>query len=247
MSRQLEADPKRPDYTPEESGALSRRAFLTTAGVSAAGAALLDGCAAQLAESKAKVKPGARGQAIAEAAPKPKIMGPGPVQMTLNINGRPRQVTAEPRTTLADLLRDDLDLTGTKIVCDRGACSACTVSLDGATVCSCMTLAIDAVGRQVRTIEGLAEGDRLHPVQEAFVEHDALQCGFCTPGMVMSCAGLLERNSNPTLDDVKHAVRGNLCRCGTYPKVFDATLAAAKQMHGQPQPQPQEAAGRKGA
>ena len=246
MSRQSELDSERPGRSPEGSGGLSRRAFLTTAGVSAAGAALLDGCAAQLAESKAKPKarPSARGEAIAQA-PKPAVAGPGPVRMTLNINGQSRQVQAEPRTTLADLLRDDLDLTGTKIVCDRGACSACTVMLDGATVCSCMTLAIDAVGREVRTIEGLAQGDRLHPVQEAFVEHDALQCGFCTPGMVMSCAALLERNANPSPDDVKQAVRGNLCRCGTYPKVFDATLAAAKQMHGQPQPQ--EAGSRKGA
>jgi aerobic-type carbon monoxide dehydrogenase small subunit (CoxS/CutS family) len=243
MPRRPEPESERPARPPEETGRLSRRNFLTSAGVSAAGAALLDGCAAPLAESKAKPKTTARSGAVAEAAPKPKVVGPGAIQLTLNINGQERQVQAEPRTTLADLLRDDLDLTGTKIVCDRGACSACTVMLDGATVCSCMTLAIDAVGRPIRTIEGLAQGDQLHPVQEAFVEHDALQCGFCTPGMVMSCAALLERNSNPTPDDVKHAVRGNLCRCGTYPKVFDATLAAAKQMQGQPR----EAASRKGA
>jgi aerobic-type carbon monoxide dehydrogenase small subunit (CoxS/CutS family) len=240
MPRELEKEEQR--LSPVGPGGLSRRAFLTHAGVSAAGAALLDGCAAGVAESKAKSK-GARGDAIAEAAPKAEILGPGPAKFALNINGQTRQVQAEPRTTLADLLRDDLDLTGTKIVCDRGACSACTVMLDGATVCSCMTLAIDAVGREVRTIEGLARGEQLHPVQEAFVEHDALQCGFCTPGMVMSCAGLLERNKSPSLDEVKQAVRGNLCRCGTYPKVFDATLAAAKQMQGQPL----EAAGRKGA
>ena|SRR2546423_864128 len=242
MPRRSEPDTERPRRSPEESGRLSRRNFLTSAGVSAAGAALLDGCAAQLAESKAKPKAVARGGAGVQAPPA-KVAGPGPVQMTLNINGKARQVQAEPRTTLADLLRDELDLTGTKVVCDRGACSACTVWLDGATVCSCMTLAIDAVGRQVRTIEGLAQGDQLHPVQEAFVEHDALQCGFCTPGMVMSCAALLERNGNPTPDEVKQAVRGNLCRCGTYPKVFDATLAAAKQMQGQPH----EAASKKGA
>jgi aerobic-type carbon monoxide dehydrogenase small subunit (CoxS/CutS family) len=243
MPRQPEPESERPDRSPENSGRLSRRYFLTSAGVSAAGAALLDGCAAQLAESKAKPKTTARSGAVAEAPPQPKVVGPGPVQLTLSINGEPRQVQAEPRTTLADLLRDELDLTGTKIVCDRGACSACTVWLDGATVCSCMTLAIDAVGRQVRTIEGLARGEQLHPVQEAFVEHDALQCGFCTPGMVMSCAALLERNQSPSPDEVKQAVRGNLCRCGTYPKVFDATLAAAKQMQGQPR----EAASRKGA
>jgi aerobic-type carbon monoxide dehydrogenase small subunit (CoxS/CutS family) len=223
-------------------GGLSRRAFLTHAGVAAAGSALLDGCAAGVAESKSKSREG-RSDALVQAEPQAEIVGPGPVKLALNINGQTRQVEVEPRTTLADLLRDDLDMTGTKVVCDRGACSACTVMLDGATVCSCMTLAIDAVGREIRTIEGLARGDQLHPVQEAFVEHDALQCGYCTPGMVMSCAGLLERNARPSLDDVKQAVRGNLCRCGTYPKVFDATLAAAKQMHAQPL----EAAGRKGA
>src|SRR5215213_8971466 len=212
MPRKPEPDSDRPDRSPENSGRLSRRNFLTSAGVSAAGAALLDGCAAQVAESKAKPRPAARSGAVAEAPPQVKVAGPGPVPITLNINGAARQVQAEPRTTLADLLRDELDLTGTKIVCDRGACSACTVWVDGATVCSCMTLAIDAVGRQVRTIEGLAQGEELHPVQEAFVEHDALQCGFCTPGMVMSCAALLERNSNPTPDEVKKAVRGNLCR-----------------------------------
>ena len=247
MSRQSEPDPRHPDRAPEDSGGLSRRRFLTSAGVSAAGAALLDGCAAEVKEAKAKQKPQAKSGALAESAPKPKVSGPGPVEMTLNINGQARQVRAEPRTTLADLLRDDLDLTGTKIVCDRGACSACTVFLDGATVCSCMTLAIDAVGREVRTIEGLAQGDRLHPLQEAFVEHDALQCGFCTPGMVKSCAALLERNTDPSPEEVRDAVRGNLCRCGTYPKVFDATLAAAKQMQGQPGGRPEAAGARKGA
>ena len=104
--------------------------------------------------------------------------------------------------------------------------------LDGTPVCSCMTMALDARGKEIKTIEGLAQGDKLHPVQEQFIAHDAMQCGFCTPGMIMSCAALLERNKDPKLDDVKHACSGNLCRCGTYPKVFDATLAAAKQMNG---------------
>ena len=198
-------------------GGLSRRGFLKGAGVSAATTVLLDGALTGIAEAQAR-------------ADEPKIMGPGPVELTLHINGKARQVKAEPRDTLARVLRDELDLTGTKVVCDRGACSACTVFLDGAPVCSCMTLAIDVGKRQVKTIEGLAQGDKLHPVQEAFIEHDALQCGFCTPGMVMSCAALLDRNANPSLDDVRHAVRGNICRCGTYPKVFDATLAAAKSM-----------------
>src|SRR5205823_1155666 len=126
-------------------------------------------------------------------------------------------------------LRTHLDMTGTKIVCDRGSCSACTVWLDGTPVCSCMTLALDAHGKEITTIEGLAQGDQLHRVQQQFIEHDAMQCGFCTPGMIMSCAALLAHNANPSLDDVKTATSGNLCRCGTYHNVFQATLAAAKQ------------------
>jgi carbon-monoxide dehydrogenase small subunit/xanthine dehydrogenase YagT iron-sulfur-binding subunit len=133
----------------------------------------------------------------------------------------------DPGTTLADVLRQDLGLTGTKIGCDRGACSACTVWVDGEVVTSCMTLAFDVRGKQVTTIEGLAPGGELHPVQQAFVDHDALQCGFCTPGMVMSCAALVERHPNCTLEDVKAAVSGHLCRCGTYPNIFEATLAVS--------------------
>jgi len=137
-------------------------------------------------------------------------------------------VSVEPRYTLAETLRDNLGLTGTKVVCDRGSCSACTIWLDGTPALACMTLAIDAVGRKIKTIEGMASGSQMHPVQAAFVKHDAMQCGFCTPGMVMTCAALLERKSNPSLADVKHAVSGNLCRCGTYPKVFAATLDVAR-------------------
>jgi carbon-monoxide dehydrogenase small subunit/xanthine dehydrogenase YagT iron-sulfur-binding subunit len=133
----------------------------------------------------------------------------------------------EPRTTLAEALRGPLNLTGTKIACNRGACSACTVWLDGATVSSCMLLAIDVGARSVTTIEGLAKDGQLHPVQAAFIEHDAVQCGFCTPGMVMSCAALLERLPHPSAADVRAAISGHLCRCGTYPHVIAATLAAA--------------------
>jgi aerobic-type carbon monoxide dehydrogenase small subunit (CoxS/CutS family) len=157
------------------------------------------------------------------------VLGPGKVALTLRVNGQDKRVEIEPRATLADTLRFDLGMTGTKVVCDRGACSACTVWIDGVPVNSCTTFALDAAGRSVTTIEGLAQNGQLHPVQQAFVDHDALQCGFCTPGMVMSCAALLARNANPTLDDVRAATSGNLCRCGTYPKVFDATLAAAKK------------------
>ncbi len=125
------------------------------------------------------------------------------------------------------MLRFELGLTGTKVGCDRGACSACTVWLDGLPVVACTTFVLDAVGRDVTTVEGLARGGQLHPLQQAFIDHDAMQCGFCTPGMVMSCAALLARKGDPTLDDVRAATSGNLCRCGTYAKVFEATLAAA--------------------
>ena len=198
-------------------GALSRRGFLKGAGVTAIGTAIAETGLAEIAEAQ-------------EREARRAVIGPDAVRITLKVNGQEKLVEAEPRTTLADALRTNLDLTGTKIVCDRGSCSACTVWLDGAPVCSCMTLAIDAQGRDVRTIEGLAMSDQLHPVQEQFIEHDAMQCGYCTPGMIMSCAALLEKNKRPTLDDVKAAVSGNLCRCGTYPKVFDAVLAAAKVM-----------------
>ena len=197
---------------------LTRRGFLKTAGVAAAASALGDATVEALAEEKQESQGGRS------------VLGPGPVPVTLKINGQDKQFQLEPCTTLAEALRGPADLTGTKIVCDRGSCSACTVWLDGAPVCSCMTLALDARGKEIKTIEGLAQGEQLHPVQEQFIEHDAMQCGFCTPGMIMSCAALLERNKNPNLDDVKQACSGNLCRCGTYPKVFDATLAAAKQI-----------------
>jgi carbon-monoxide dehydrogenase small subunit/xanthine dehydrogenase YagT iron-sulfur-binding subunit len=130
--------------------------------------------------------------------------------------------------TLAEVLRGPLDLTGTKIGCDRGACSACTVWLDRVPIASCMVLAIDIGDRKITTIEGLAANGELHPVQSAFIAQDAMQCGFCTPGLVMSCAALLESNAAPSLDDVKAAISGHLCRCGTYPHVFAATLAAAR-------------------
>jgi aerobic-type carbon monoxide dehydrogenase small subunit (CoxS/CutS family) len=198
----------------EDQTRVSRRGFLKGAGLTAAGAAVIEGGLAAASEA---------------AAAGPKAVGPGRVPVTLDVNGASRRLEVEPRTTLAEALRFDLGLTGTKVVCDRGSCSACTVFVDGTPVCSCMTLAIDTAGRRVTTIEGLAKGEELHPVQAAFIEKDAMQCGFCTPGMVMSCAALLERNPNPSLDDVKMATSGNLCRCGTYPKVFEATLAAASR------------------
>src|SRR5271157_3630605 len=146
----------------------------------------------------------------------------------LHVNGADRAVKVESRATLAEVLRGPLGLTGVKIACNRGACSACTVWLDGTPVCSCMTFAVEVGPRVVTTIEGLARGYRLHPVQEAFIEHDAMQCGFCTPGMAMSAAALLEQTANPTAEEVERAISGHICRCGSYPHVVAATLAAAK-------------------
>jgi len=154
--------------------------------------------------------------------------GPEAVPVSLTVNGVKHTLHIEPRTTLAEALRGPLGLTGSKIACNRGACSACTVLLDGLPVCSCMMLAIEVGARTVTTIEGLAHGEELHPVQAAFIEHDAVQCGFCTPGMVMSCAALLDRTPEPTAEEVKSAISGHYCRCGTYPHVISATLAAAK-------------------
>jgi carbon-monoxide dehydrogenase small subunit/xanthine dehydrogenase YagT iron-sulfur-binding subunit len=156
--------------------------------------------------------------------------GPDSAPLSLWVNDRAVTVYVDPATTLVELLRHNLALTGTKIGCDRGACSACTVWVDGAVTASCMTFALDVRDRHVTTIEGLAQGERLHPVQQAFVNHDAMQCGFCTPGMVMSCAALVERHADCTLDDVKSAISGHLCRCGTYPNIFKATLDAATEM-----------------
>jgi len=151
------------------------------------------------------------------------------VRITLHVNGSARTVDLECRSTLAEALRGPLALKGTKIACNRGACSACTVWLDGMPVCSCMLLAVDVREQQITTIEGLAESGHLHPVQAAFIEHDAVQCGFCTPGMVLSCAALLQMQPQPTEADVRRALSGHLCRCGTYPHAIAATLAAARR------------------
>jgi aerobic-type carbon monoxide dehydrogenase small subunit (CoxS/CutS family) len=198
-------------------GTLTRRGFLRGAGITAAGTALLDGVQTFR-------------EAAAETSPHVKEYGPDAFPLTLHVNGKEHTLHIEPRTTLAEALRIQLNMTGTKISCDRGVCSSCTVLLDKTPVNSCMTLAIDAAGHQVTTIEGIAEDERMKALTVAFVRHDAMQCGFCTPGMVMSCAALLDKNPHPTEDDVRYAVSGNLCRCGTYPKVFAATLDAAGQM-----------------
>jgi len=158
------------------------------------------------------------------------ISGQPRVAIKLRVNGRAYRLSVEPRWTLLDVLRNQLDLTGTKRVCDRGECGACTVLRDGQLVYACLTLAVDAQEADIQTIESLSAGGKLHPVQEAFVRHDALQCGFCTPGMVMACKALLDRNPDPALDDIKDGLAGNLCKCGTYPKIFRAVQDAAAQM-----------------
>ena len=167
----------------------------------------------------------------AVAAPPPaKVVGPGPVAITLKINGKPINLKVEPRVTLSDALRNHLDLTGAKRVCDRGTCGACTVMMAGKTVYSCSVLAIDAQGKEIETIEGIGSPEKLHPVSAAFWNNDGQQCGYCTPGFVMASKGFLEEHANPTVEDFKRGLGGNLCRCGTYVGVRAAVLEAAKTM-----------------
>lgn len=195
--------------------AISRRSFIKGAGAVAAAAASFVGV------HNAEADEAASSEGIAER------LGPNAQAIELRINGATHRLAIEPRVTLLCALREHLGMTGTKLVCDRGACGACTVHLDGRPVTSCMMLAVDARGHEVTTIEGLGNPAKMHPVQGAFVEHDALQCGFCTPGMVMSVAAALAANPSASRDDVRHATAGNICRCGTYTHVFEAALSAA--------------------
>src|SRR3954451_11851332 len=155
-------------------------------------------------------------------------MQPAPVQVSLGINGAAVNCLVEPRHTLLDTLRADLALTGTKKVCDMGDCGACTVLLDGRAVYACLTLAVDCEGRVITTIEGLAHGNELDPVQQAFVEEDAYQCGFCTPGQIMSVTALLAEQQAPSEEEIRRAVSGNLCRCGAYQNIVKAGQRAAE-------------------
>ena len=157
------------------------------------------------------------------------LRGPSAVDVALEVNGGRVVVHVPPRRTLLDALREQLGLTGTKKVCDEGTCGACTVLVDGRPVYSCLTLAIACENRRVETIEGLAKDGELHPVQRAFVDTDAFQCGFCTPGQVMSIVALLRTVPQPTEDDVKRAVAGNLCRCGAYPNIVAAGVSAGRR------------------
>ncbi len=149
------------------------------------------------------------------------------VRVRLTVNGKEREAEVEPRLLLVHLLRDRLGLTGTQVGCDTSNCGACTVHLDGEAVKSCTVLAVQADGAEVTTIEGLAENGRLHPLQEAFWENHGLQCGYCTPGMIMAAADLLARNPNPTEEEVRHGLEGNLCRCTGYHNIVKAVLDAA--------------------
>ena len=203
--------------TPDKSSGslrdISRRSFLKGAGVTSLGLAITAG--STLADP-------------VSADPSSKILGPNAVPLTLTVNGKEFQTTVSTQTTLAEVLRDQLNLTGTKIGCDRAACGACTVILAGKTVPACITLALDAMKLPIQTIEGLASAEKLHPLQEAFIQCDALQCGFCTPGMLMSCKSLLDQNAHPTREEIRHAVSGNLCRCGSYTHVVDAVQKISK-------------------
>jgi aerobic-type carbon monoxide dehydrogenase small subunit (CoxS/CutS family) len=186
----------------------SRRSFIKTAGAGAAAA----GVSAQAQEKG------------------PEFLGPDAAAITLSVNGVLRKVTVEPRVTLLRALRNELEITGAKEVCDRGGCGACTVLMDGRIVNACMLMAWDAVGHEITTVESFGTPEKLSPVQAAFVDCDGYQCGFCTPGMVVSCTALLKKNPNPSLDEIKAGLAGNLCRCGTYGRIFESVQKAAKTM-----------------
>ncbi len=159
---------------------------------------------------------------------RPNHFGLGKVPVHLRINGQSYQLLVEPRRTLLDALRLDLGLTGTKEGCDQGECGACTVLVDGQTAYSCLMLAIECQDREIVTIEGIMDGDQLHPIQKAFIEHDGYQCGFCTPGQVLAVKALLDKVPHPLEEQVRQAISGNLCRCGAYPKIIRAAMAAAE-------------------
>jgi xanthine dehydrogenase YagT iron-sulfur-binding subunit len=190
----------------EDAGPVSRRDFFKTVGVGTLATSVITAVEAE-----------AQGTA-------PRALGPGAVPITLTINGRAQQLQVEPRMTLLDAVRNKLDYTGTKRVCDRGSCGACTMIVDGRAIYACSTLAVDSQGKNIRTVEGLAQGTVLHPVQQAFCDTDGLMCGFCTPGFVMAAVALLEKVPNPTPEQARRGLDGNICRCGTYVGVLEAAL-----------------------
>jgi xanthine dehydrogenase YagT iron-sulfur-binding subunit len=210
----MKSDQSKQPLPPQDSG-VSRRDFLRGAGVAVSGS-ILTGESLLHASTEASSE----------------VRGPGETEFVLRINGKPHTMNLEPRVTLLDAMRNHLDITGAKRVCDRGTCGACTVMLDGKTVYSCSVLAIEAEGREITTIEGLAAEGKLSPVMQAFVDNDAQQCGFCTPGFVMAMTALVRHNPNPTPAEVDLALSGNICRCGTYHGQKAAALQAAKAVHG---------------
>jgi xanthine dehydrogenase YagT iron-sulfur-binding subunit len=208
---------KKKNVHDQEPRGVSRRDFLRGTSVAVSGAILA-------------------GEGAAIAAPPDQlagIRGPGEVPVTLRVNGEVKRVNVEPRVTLLDALRDRLDITGVKRVCDRATCGACTMLVDDRPVYGCTMLAIEAEGHDVTTIEHFSRGGKLHPMMSAFVENDAQQCGFCTPGFVMACIAFLKDHPDPTLEEVEKGLGGNLCRCGTYVGIRQAVLDAAKVMKGE--------------
>lgn len=193
---------------------VSRRLFLQTIGISAATVAT----EGQAANANAALNAGG-----------PAIIGPLPARTSLKVNGQKLDYIAEPATTLLEALREQCNITGPKEVCDRAACGGCTVLVDDRPVTSCMMLALDATGRKITTVEGIGTIDDPDPLQIAMAEFDAMQCGFCTPGVVTSAKALLASNPQPNLDEIRAALSGNLCRCGTYPNIFNAVLVASGQ------------------
>jgi aerobic-type carbon monoxide dehydrogenase small subunit (CoxS/CutS family) len=167
--------------------------------------------------------------APAPGAAEASILGPEAVPLTLRVNGVTQTVTVEPRVTLLRALRNHLGLTGAKEVCERGACGGCTVLFDGEPICACLMLAVDAVGHEITTVEGLGTPEKLSPVQAAFAECDAFQCGFCTPGFVVASTALLKKHPKPSLDEIKAGLAGNVCRCGTYSRIFEAVAKTAER------------------
>ena len=199
--------------TKHEPSGISRRGFLKGVGAGAVATGLLK-----------EVSEGAR---VVEAAPK--TLGPGEVSITLNINGSKRNLKVEPRVTLLDALRNRLDVTGAKKVCDRGTCGACTVMMDGDVVYACSILAVEAQGAKIVTIEGLGTPDNMSDMQTAFVDHDASQCGFCTPGFIVATTAFVRDHPGATLDEVRAGLGGNLCRCGTYAGITAAAFEQAQK------------------